>query len=285
MPRAVSACPACAGRPRPWHPGVAVCRRCGTSFRGRVPEAPERQSHYSDYYDDAPEVSPLTTARLRSLAQSLLLYHSKGRLLEVGCGDGHFLAAALDAGFDAWGTEISSSGLQRLTKRGLHVLGGDLTELDLPAGHFDAVVLFEVIEHLPDPVRHLTECHRVLRKGGALLLTTPNFSSLSRRLLGERWRVVDPEHLVLFTSRGLRVALERAGFRVQALWSRNFDPTEIVRVVRGESSRSAERRQSGVDACRSVFANRPWLRGVRDGVNGALRLLAMGDTLEARAER
>lgn len=285
MPDAVSACPACAGPPGPWRPGVDVCRRCGTSFRTRVPEARERHSYYSGYYEDAPEVSPLTTARLEFWAQSLLPYRRHGRLLEVGCGDGHFLAAAQAAGFEAWGTEISSSGLQRLAKRGLRALAGDLTELELPPGHFDAVVLFEVLEHLADPVHHLTECHRVLREGGALVLTTPNFGSLSRRLLGARWRVVDPEHLVLFTGRGLRISLERAGFRLRALCSRNLDPTEILRAVRGEPPPPTERRQSGVDACRSAFATRPWLRAVRGVGNTALRLLALGDTLEARAER
>jgi len=229
-------------------------------------------------------VSSLTAAKLESWAQSLLPYRKSGRILEVGCGDGHFLAAAQAAGFEAWGTEISSSGLQRLEKRGLRVLAGDLTDLGLPPGHFDAVVLFEVLEHLADPVGHLMECHRVLREGGALVLTTPNFGSLSRRLLGERWRVVDPEHLVLFTSRGLRTALERAGFRVQALWSRNLDPTEILRVLRGIPPRPTDQRQSGVDACRSAFASRPGLRVIKGGVNGALRLLALGDTLEARAE-
>jgi hypothetical protein len=134
-------------------------------------------------------------------------------------------------------------------------------------------------------VRHLTECHRVLREGGALLLTTPNFGSLSRRLLGPRWRVVDPEHLVLFTSRGLRTALERAGFRVQSLSSRNLDPTELLRGLRREPHQSTEARQARVDACRSAFAHRPWLRSIRGGANGVLRRLEMGDTMEARAER
>jgi hypothetical protein len=125
----------------------------------------------------------------------------------------------------------------------------------------------------------------VLREGGILLLTTPNFGSLSRRLLADRWRIVDPEHLVLFTDRGLRLALGRAGFRPQRVWSRNLDPTEIVRGLKWGSIRGGEERQQEVDACRATLASRPWLRAVKIAANAALRIFALGDTLEAWAER
>jgi SAM-dependent methyltransferase len=285
MPLGVIHCPACAGPPRPWRPEVSVCRRCGSSFRELTREAFDPQSHYAGYYEGAPELSALTAARLEAWAKALLPYRRLGRVLEVGCGKGHFLAAAQAAGFEAWGTEVSSSGLQALRERGLQVLPGELPELSLPAEHFDAVILFEVIEHLPDPTRYLTECHRVVREGGALLITTPNFDSLSRRILGERWRVVDPEHLVLFTSRGLRMAFERAGFCVRALSSRNLEPTEILRGLRGGPRRPTEQRQAKVDACRAALEARPALRALKNVANGVLGRLGAGDTLEAMAER
>jgi len=281
----MSVCPACGGSPRPWRPGIEVCARCGSAVRGWVPDARERQTHYSGYHEEAPGLSPLTRDRLAAWAEALLPHRRLGRLLEVGCGVGHFLEAARAVGFDAWGTEVSSSGLQKLRERGLHALPGELPDLGLPVAHFDAVVLFEVIEHLPDPSRYLSECHRVLREGGVLLLTTPNFDSLSRRLLGERWRVVDPEHLVLFTSRGLRVALERAHFRVRDLSSRNLDPTEVLRGLRREPPRPTAERQAEIDACRSALAGRPGLRTVKAAANAVLRWLSAGDTLEAWAGR
>jgi SAM-dependent methyltransferase len=230
-------------------------------------------------------LSPLTAAHLREWARLLLPYKKTGRILEVGCGAGHFLAAATAAGFEAWGTEISASGLARLKERGFHVLGGPLVELALPADHFDAVVLFEVLEHVEDPECYLSESRRILRAGGLLLLTTPNFGSLSRRLLADRWRIVDPEHLVLFTGRGLRLALGRAGLRPLRVWSRNLDPTELVRGLKGRSIRGGEERQRQVDACRATVASRAWLRMLKGAANVALKTLALGDTLEAWAER
>jgi 2-polyprenyl-3-methyl-5-hydroxy-6-metoxy-1,4-benzoquinol methylase len=247
-------------------------------------DASERQSHYAGYYDAVAPLSPLTTVRLDAWARWLLPYKKTGRLLEVGCGAGHFLAAAQRAGFEAWGTEISQSGLVRLKEQGFHVLAGALPELALPSHHFDAVVLFEVLEHLEDPQAYLVECRRILRAGGVVLLTTPNFGSLSQRLLAERWRVVDPEHLVLFTKQGLRHVLKRTGFKPIALGSRNVDLGELVRGLRREPRPQGLDRQARLDACRETLASRASLRLARDLANGILRLLSLGDTLEARAE-
>jgi SAM-dependent methyltransferase len=281
----MTSCPACRGPLRDWRPDIYVCRECGTSSRKELAARPTKVSPYECYYDSVPELSPLTVKRLDAWTRSLLAYKKTGRLLEVGCGVGHFLASANAAGFEAWGTEISASGLARLRERGFRVLNGALPSLSLPSGHFDAVVLFEVLEHLEDPQAYLAESRRVLRDGGVLLLTTPNFASLSRRLLGDRWRVVDPEHLVLFTRRGLRRALERAGFKVLNVWSRNVDLTEIARCLRRQPIRGGEERQKQVDACRATLASSPWLHSLKGAANRALRLLALGDTLEAWAER
>ena len=281
----MTGCLACGGVLRTWRGDIAVCRSCGTSSRKRRLEASERESHYASYYEAIPPLSPLTAARLKAWAGWLRLYRRTGRTLEVGCGAGHFLTAAEAAGFEAWGTEIAISALDRLRARGFRVLAGNLPDLQLPADHFDAVILFEVLEHLDDPLTYLLEARRVVRQGGALLLTTPNFNSLSRRLLGHRWRVVDPEHLILFTPRGLRIALERAGFRIVSIWSRNMDPTELVRVLHGKPVRGTEERQRGVDACRERLAADSGLLALREVVNLGLRALGLGDTCEARAER
>jgi SAM-dependent methyltransferase len=283
-PEVPSECPACGGRLRPWRGAVQVCHTCGTSARPAVPAIADRDAHYADYHDAVPELSPLTVQRLTAWATELVGSRRTGRLLEVGCGAGHFLRAASTAGFEASGTEVSASALAHLRKEGFQVFEGDLPSLRLPEASFDAVVLFEVIEHLPDPLVYLAEARRLLRVGGVLLLTTPNFDSLSRRLLSERWRVLDPEHLVLFTTDGLRRAFGRVGLQVSRIESRNVDPLEIVRGLRGREGYGSER-QGRVDACRAAVATRPWLRSLKSGINGGLRLLRMGDTLEVWASR
>jgi SAM-dependent methyltransferase len=206
-------------------------------------------------------------------------------VLEVGCGAGYFLSAAQAAGFEAWGTEISSSGLSRLAGRGFRVLDGELPKLGLPAGHFDAVVLIEVVEHLREPGVYLAEVRRVLREGGALLLTTPNFGSLSRRLLGNRWRIITAEHLVLFSPQGIRLAISAAGLHLLSVSSRNIDPLEIIRALRSQPYGVHVARQARVDAIRSQIYGKTWLRAGMVAANRVLNVLELGDTLEARACR
>src|SRR5262249_34567562 len=124
----------------------------------------------------------------------------RGRLLEVGAGSGAFSRVALRRGWDVDATEVSASGLRLLREPGVTVHAGDLADIHLPAAAFDLAVSLEVIEHVAEPSAHLEKLGRLTRPGGLLLLTTPNFGGLSRRLLGMRWRVVVPEHLGYFTT-------------------------------------------------------------------------------------
>ncbi len=83
---------------------------------------------------------------------------------------------------------------------------------------FDAVTLWDVLEHLPEPHAALAEIARILRPGGRLVLTTGDVGSLAARLSGSRWHLYTiPEHLFFYTRKSLRLLLEAHGFRVESL--------------------------------------------------------------------
>jgi SAM-dependent methyltransferase len=83
--------------------------------------------------------------------------------------------------------------------------------------------MVHAIEHVPDPLAHLRQCHRVLQDGGRLILTTPNMAGLMSRLFKEDWMALEPpRHLWLFTPNTLQTCVERAGFRVERLLTRPF---------------------------------------------------------------
>lgn len=162
---------------------------------------------YANYVLDA-SINQLTfTQRLRDIERRV---GRKGRLLDVGCALGDFVAAARDAGWDAEGVEISAFAAAEARSRGLTVRTGTLEQLRLPQASYDVVTLYDVIEHLEDPLATLREIRRILKPDGLLHLVTPNVGGLQARLLGRHWYHYKPgEHLVYFSPATLRVAIER----------------------------------------------------------------------------
>lgn len=152
-------------------------------------------------------------------------FRKTGRMLDVGCFTGNFLLAARSAGWEIYGTEISSDAAAVAEKvTGAKVYVGDLKDIQLEPSSFDFISLFDVIEHVHDPVRSLEECVKALRPGGGLYLNTPNFSSLTRLALGKKWSVFFPWHLFYFNTNTIRRTVEKAGLRVQNMYASGFAP-------------------------------------------------------------
>jgi SAM-dependent methyltransferase len=178
----------------------------------RSPAARDRG--YTDYRAD--EALYLRTFRRRL---AILRRHAPrpGRVLDVGCAAGFFLRVMQEKGWDVTGIEpsdaIRSRAEELVGKQ--RIRGGRLEDARFPAASFDLVTMWDVIEHLPDPLLVLAEVRRVLVPEGRLVLETQNVASLTARLLGRRWQhYKHAEHLFHFDPRTLASTLERAGFEV-----------------------------------------------------------------------
>jgi SAM-dependent methyltransferase len=140
------------------------------------------------------------------------------RTLDVGCSVGFMPETARALGYDAYGSEYNPAAAiaaeERLPGR---IRAGALEDAAYRHGEFDAVTICDVLEHVPDPLGTLTEIHRILRPGGAVLVVTPDAKCLSARVLGRHWVNVKPEHLWYFTRDQLRDALRERGFRVETM--------------------------------------------------------------------
>ena len=208
----------------------------------------------------------------------------------MGCGKGHFLSVAESRGWESVGLEVSHSALEALgqlkREKGLRfsVIESPLTEASLPGESFDVVTLFEVIEHLEDPVSTLREVHRLLKREGILYLTTPNVKSLSGVLLGDRWRVIAEEHRILLNPRALSLRLRELGFRPIRVTTKNLDVAEILAYWGGANPEihptlpdsSSQRLRRGIEG-------NGLLQQAKAGVNHLLRLSQAGDTVEVLA--
>ena len=198
------------------------CRRCRFAWIVQgVKRAPSGRTIYEDassaFFSDQADyyLDESAVEAARAKRDWVAHYVPRGaRLLDVGANLGLFVREASTL-FRASGIEPGESVVAWARREvGADIEVGSIDGgLDRFYGQIDAVTLFDVLEHLPDPDRALVQCHRLLRPGGHLFLTTPDAGSLMSRLLGRQWYYVDiDEHVALLTRENVRTVLERTGF-------------------------------------------------------------------------
>ena len=137
----------------------------------------------------------------------------RGRILDIGCATGFLLDEARREGWEAYGVELSKWCVDHAKNNlGLNVFCGLLKDACFEDDFFDAAVLNDVIEHLPDPKDTLTEIRRILKKGGIICINTPDIDSLLSKLLKARWWGINQAHLFYFTKKTLSKMLKSIGF-------------------------------------------------------------------------
>jgi 2-polyprenyl-3-methyl-5-hydroxy-6-metoxy-1,4-benzoquinol methylase len=150
-----------------------------------------------------------------------LARRSTGRLLDVGCGTGDFLAGMAQLGWEATGVEFDEAAVATARRHpGVRVLAGSLAEQQFPDNAFDAITLSNVIEHLPDPLGTFAELKRVLAPGGRLVIVTPNVNALGHCAFGRCWRGLEPpRHLYLYNRAVLSALAIRQQLKVEACFT------------------------------------------------------------------
>ncbi|MCP4437212.1 MAG: class I SAM-dependent methyltransferase [Actinomycetia bacterium] len=223
-------CPLCgaSGAETVWHEDGYDLVRCGTCdlvYVGNPPDEAEIAQLYSfdggfhtQLADDSDSASSATDANARHHLDVIEATQSPGRLLDVGCATGRFLDVARKRGWTVEGVELNDDTAEIARGSGLSVTTGTLDSLDAGAA-FDAITMWDVIEHVPDPLSLLRDAHRLLAPGGRLWLATPNVDGLFPTAalkvaprVGKWPHPEPPYHLCQFSERTLRQALGRAGF-------------------------------------------------------------------------
>jgi SAM-dependent methyltransferase len=150
-------------------------------------------------------------------------------ILDIGCGTGLNAEHLAAKGHTVVGIDLSPVAIEKFTRKGFEGIVCDLENaagVPLPSGSFDLVFASEVIEHLGDTATFLTELNRLLRRGGTLVLSTPNSAFWPYRILALLGRTPSeyqhPGHVRFFSRRSLVMALASAGFAVETISARHI---------------------------------------------------------------
>lgn len=214
-----------------WHKDgfdIYKCRNCGLIFRGNLPsreqlrtiyaqsyflnEDKTKADGYADYLGDETEHRLIARRRIKQLNELT----PAGKLLDVGAAAGFFLDEARRAGWDVQGIDISPETTEwGRANLGLELTTGLFQDAEYEPASFDAVTMWDYIEHSVDPAADLSKAADVLRPGGILMLSTGDAATMVARLSGERWHLLTPHHHnFFFTADTLRHYLSDRGFEI-----------------------------------------------------------------------
>ena len=207
---------------------LVECRECGLAFLNPRLKREIVLRSYSEAVDPAfvsQNETRIATFRraLGAILEAAKIKPSRSvRVLDIGCAGGAFPKAVVDSGMTAVGVE-PSRWLCDYGKRtyGLDLLPGTLDDQAFPAKSFDLITLWDVIEHVHDPVALLRKCRGLLKDDGVLVLNYPDYGSPVTKLLGRRWPFFLSVHLFYFTPATIKSALNLAGlheFRFRMHW-------------------------------------------------------------------
>jgi len=223
-----AACPVCghaSARALFVRDGYAIhrCRDCALRFAAPRPSPADLDAVYAaGYFDSKGWVGDPTSDSAymtRCWGEVAPLLHrrfpERGRLLDVGCATGAFIAAAARDGWSVAGLEYSDAAAARAREAGLDVRAGILEDEPFAGETFDVAGAWHVVEHLIDPVADLRRIRALTRRGGLLVLETPNDRSIGAKIRGERWaQIRPPEHINFFDRRALARALGLSAWKI-----------------------------------------------------------------------
>jgi SAM-dependent methyltransferase len=229
---------------------VVKCKGCGTIFINPQPEKETLKDYYPKSYYETDQSRYLEYPWLRKrvleeyfgygdqsdsskvprLLKKMVLFPfkfrygfsipfvQKGRLLDIGCGNGTELFRLKAMGWETYGVEIDEGAVRSARSKGLEVFAGDLFEANYPDQVFHVVRMNFVLEHLPNPRETLQEIKRILQPGGRIYISVQNARSLNYWLFGKRWFSLDvPRHYFSFTPKTIGRLLSSMGLKIKSI--------------------------------------------------------------------
>jgi len=229
---------------------LVKCRNCGLVYLNPRPSQQEIKEKYSAEYHIKRllEEEPKTTKEIEEginknigrAEEIVSQFGNKGKLLDIGCGAGFFIACLRRYGWDVSGIDISEWATEFARKKlKLNVFTGTVEDIQYNE-KFDIITMYHILEHLPNSSRSLKKVSEIITNDGVLIIKGPNLGSFDRVWHGNNWYgFSDKSHLYYFTPNTYQMILERAGFSVQKIVFQYWDPlAHLMEIKLGDGIRA-----------------------------------------------
>lgn len=209
---------------------LARCSACTLGFLKNQPQEGKLNKFYdvAGYYQfwgdlGQENIRQVEKCKKKTFGKTLDLiekFKKNGRLLEIGCATGVLLESARERGWEVYGVEcfVDFAQIAKKKVRG-KIFQGMFEKAQFENGFFEVVILYDSIEHFVDPLKIIQKVFRILKKGGLIVVATPNLLSLSARLMGKEWTHFKAEHLFYFSPASIKKILRDNGFDILYLKS------------------------------------------------------------------
>ena len=261
---------------------LVKCKNCGLVFCELIPSPKELNEYYKIYAYENNFYSPITKQRYIELLTTFEPYRKNNKILDVGCGNGFFLETAKEKGWEVYGTEFSEKAIEVLKQKGIKSFEGELKLENFKAQMFDVITSFEVVEHINNPKEEINKFYNILRTGGLLYITTPNFNSISRNLLKEKWNIIGyPEHLTYYTPKTLKKLLIENNFKKVKIKTTGFSISRFKQSKKNNLSKTDKTTTNSDEKLREKLTNKRFMFYFVKIINYFLNLFKKGDTIKA----
>lgn len=251
----------------------------GFVFCSKIPTEEELFNHYNNYPIGYGADSAITIIRINEVLDGFEKFRKTNKMLDVGCGPGLFLIEAKKRGWEVYGTEFTDNQLAYLKDKGINTLKGKLTDDSFEPELFDVIISSEVIEHINNPVEEMKHFYRLLRKGGLVYITTPNFNAIERFLLKGNYEIIEyPEHLCYYTPKTIDLLLANNGFKKLTITSTGISIAQIKKSLKRKNNENTQNVSSD-EALREQLEI-GYKRYIKSLINGALNFFGIGNSLK-----
>jgi len=199
------------------HGTIVKCLECGLVRTDPLPDEKTLIENYSKVNETlyAENIEARFRTFKRDLDKIAKYLPKNGTLLDVGANCGAFLKIASEAGYKAQGVEPSRWCTDYAREKlGQKITNGTVSDLAPSEKGFDIVTMFDVLEHLSDPIKELNAVNQRMKKGGILALSTLDIDSMPAKILGKRWPWLMDMHIYYFDMRIIDQILKKTGFKV-----------------------------------------------------------------------